>query len=104
MTDIATYISRVRMYGLIHSELDRIRGLMVQATRRKESTSRYSPYFTALLVERERLAEEARKKAAENVHEYHSCPSEDSSTLPADNPGGCVGVWNVLKDKIAGRR
>jgi hypothetical protein len=104
MADVVTYISRVRMYNLVHSELVRIRDLMVQATARKESTSRYTPYFTALLVERERLTQEAGEKAAQNVDQYYSYGAEDSSTLPANDTRGCIRIWHILKNQIAGRR
>lgn len=104
--DIPAYVERVVEEHRLDDEILRIQHLLIGLTKNpyvvKEIQDRkvhlMNQVFKALLS-----AKEAREKAIQEVRENNSRSTENRSPSPADNTSRGIGVWNVLKQKVAGR-
>jgi len=104
--DVDAYIERVLDEHRLDDEILRIQHLMVGLTKQPcpdkavqtRKVQLMTQIFRALLS-----AKEAREKCIQQIREDYRRSPENGSASPADNSSGRVGVWNVLKQKVAGR-
>jgi len=106
---IMKYHTPFQMYQYIQSiqdidkEIQRIKELLVGAskypfpekTAQDHNVGRLTEIFQALLTEK------ARQKIVKQVRENNTSNAQNSSTSPADNTPRSIGIWNILKQKIA---
>jgi hypothetical protein len=104
--DIPGYIEQVLDEHRLEEELLRIENLLLGLTKNPHPDRAVQAHkvrimtqvFKALLS-----AKEAREKCIQQIREDNRRSAEDSSPRPADNTPGRVGVWHVLKQKVAWR-
>jgi hypothetical protein len=102
-TQLNQYILEVRYRGTVDYELKQIQGLLVNAEKRplpnkdaqKIHISKLTQLFKALLTEK------AGQKVVEEVREDNTSNAQYSSTSPTHNSTGGIGIWNILKQKVA---
>ena len=104
--DIAEYIERVLDEHRLDEELLRVENLLLGLTKnphpdkaiQAQKVHLMTQVFKSLLS-----AKEAREKCIQQIREDHRRSAENRSARPADNTPGRVGVWHVLKQKVAWR-
>jgi hypothetical protein len=104
--DIPLYIERVLDEHRLDDEILRIQNVLLGLTKQPHPDKAVqvrkvqvvTEIFKALLS-----AKEAREKAIQEVREDHRRSAENGSTCPTNNAPRRIGVWNVLKQKFAGR-
>jgi hypothetical protein len=104
--DIPAYIEQVMDEYRLEDEIRRIQNLLLGLTKyphpdkaiQARKVQLMTQIFKALLS-----AKESREKCIQQVREDNRRRAENGSPSPADNAPGGVGVWNVLKQKVAWR-
>ena len=104
--DIPAYIERVMDEYRVEDEILRIQNLLLGLTKyphpdkaiQARKVQLMTEIFKALLS-----AKEAREKCIQQIREDNRRRAEDRSPSPTHNTSGGVGVWNVLKQKVAWR-
>ena len=104
--DIDAYVERVLDEHRLDDELLRIENLLVGLTKlphpdkaiQARKVQLMNQIFKALLS-----AKEAREKCIQQIREDYRRSTQDCSASPTDDTPRRVGVWNILKQKIAGR-
>ncbi len=104
--DIEAYLNQVWEEGRLDDEILRIQNLLLGLTKyphpdkaiQARKVQLMTQIFKGLLS-----TKEAREKRIQQVREDNRRRAENGSPSPADNAPGGVGVWNVLKQKVAWR-
>lgn len=97
---IRNYASQVKN---LQAELDSIRRLLVEFTRRPIDNDEIDLHARKCLncVFRGLLAEKARQEAIQKMRNYNSSSAQDSGASPADDTSGSIRIRNILQQKIA---
>jgi hypothetical protein len=104
--DIEAYLNQVWEEGRLEDEILRIQNLLLGLTKfphpdkaiQARKVQLMTQIFKALLS-----TKEAREKAIQQIREDNRRRAENGSASPTHNTPGGVGIWNVLKQKVAGR-
>jgi len=104
--DLDGYLDQVWEEGRLDDEIIRVQELLVGATKfpdpdRAKQTQRIwmlTYAFKGLLS-----TKDAREKVVQQVRQNNSGSPQYGSTRPAHDPTRRVGVWNILKQKVAWR-
>ena len=104
--DIETYLNQVWEEGRLDDEILRIQNLLLGLTKyphpdkaiQARKVQLMTQIFKGLLS-----TKEAREKRIQQIRQDNSCSPQYGSTRPAHDPTRRVGVWNILKKKVAGR-
>jgi hypothetical protein len=104
--DIPAYIERVMDEYRLEDEILRIQNLLLGLTKyphpdkaiQARKVQLMTQIFKALLS-----AKESREKCIQQIREDYRRSTENRSPSPADNTPRGVGVWNILKQKVAWR-
>jgi hypothetical protein len=103
--DVEAYLERVLDEHRLEDEILRIQNVLLGLTKnpypdkaiQARKVQLVTQIFKALLS-----AKEAREKCIQQIREDNRRRAENCSPSPADNTPRRVGVWHVLKQKIAG--
>lgn len=104
--DIDAYVEQILDEHRLDDELLRIQHLLLGLTKHPHPDTTVQARKVHLMTQIFRAllsAKEAREKCIQQIRENHRRSAENCSARPADNTPRRVGVWNVLKQKIAGR-
>ena len=104
--DLDGYLDQVWDEGRLDDEIIRVQELLVGATKfpdpdRAKQAQRIwmlTYAFKGLLS-----TKDAREKVVQQVRQNNSSRPQYGSTRPAHDPTRRVGVWNILKQKVAWR-
>lgn len=104
--DIDAYVERVLDEHRLDDEILRIQNALLGLTKlphpdkavQARKVQLMTHIFRSLLS-----AKEAREKCIQQIREDHRRSAENCGPGPADDAPRRIGVWHVLKQKVAGR-
>jgi uncharacterized protein YbgA (DUF1722 family) len=96
------YLCDVRDMGSLEEEIRRIQMLMVEVTKQKGDVAQQRNILHINQIFRTLLAEKARYEIVENVGNYNSGSSENSSACPTDNSTRSISIRYILKQHVPG--
>jgi|688.fasta_scaffold1206121_1 hypothetical protein len=104
--DIDGYVEQVLDEHRLDDELIRIEHLLLGLTKQPhpdKAIQARKVYLMTQIFKALLSAKEARQKCIQQIREDNRRCTENRCASPADNTPRRVGVWNILKQKVAGR-
>ena len=104
--DLDSYLNQVWEEGRLDDELIRVQNLLLEATKVPYPDPANQTRRVWILTQAFRgllLTKDAREKAIQQIRQNDRRSAQDSRTRPAHDPTRGIGVWNILKQKVAWR-
>ena len=104
--DLEGYLDQVWEEGRLDDELIRVQNLLLEATKVPYPDAAQQARRVWILTQAFRgllSTKDAREKVVQQVRQNNRGSPKDGSTRPAHDPTRRIGVWNILKQKVAWR-
>lgn len=102
--ELNVYLCEVRSRKTLDDEIERVQNLLRGAETHPDPDKEKQVEFVKKVTQlfRVLLTEKAREKVVQEVRQDNASNTQYGGTRPAYNPARRIGVWNILKQKVAG--